>query len=281
MKKTLIVIMAALMPIMALAQAQIDTKKMKIADFPEKVTKVVLTGNEFFDQALQEDVAATWRVSPYEFCTLEEFESLKTDDNFYFLITTKDQFRRESAPGIQFMSLLKGGPKAANGIGEMLEVVAMPIASAEDPSGREFAFMPAFLDIIQNHALMSIESDIVGYAGLTNHTDNIKDCAGVRIVFADTDMSSQITKEVKNEYFDKDLHVIDEDDADKFIVNVVPNTLVSLVVAPASAPNGSYCYKMIIDSETHKLFYFRRHKITKKDGVGFLAEDIKKISSHR
>ena len=179
------------------------------------------------------------------------------------------------------MSLLKGGPKAANGIGEMLEVVAMPIASAEDPSGREFAFMPAFLDIIQNHALMSIESDIVGYAGLTNHTDNIKDCAGMRIVFADTDMSSQITKEVKNEYFDKDLHVIDEDDADKFIVNVVPNTLVSLVVAPASAPNGSYCYKMIIDSETHKLFYFRRHKITKKDGVGFLAEDIKKISSHR
>ena len=196
MKRILILMMAALMPMMAGAQAQIDTKKMKIADFPEKVTKVVLTGSEFFDQALQEDVAASWRVSPYEFCTLEEFESLKTDDNFYFLITTKDQFRRESAPGIQFMSLLKGGPKAANGIGEMLEVVAMPIASAEDPSGREFAFMPAFLDIIQNHALMSIESDIVGYAGLTNHTDNIKDCAGMRIVFADTDMSSQITKEV-------------------------------------------------------------------------------------
>lgn len=273
--------MAALMPMMAGAQAQIDTKKMKIADFPEKVTKVVLTGSEFFDQALQEDVAASWRVSPYEFCTLEEFESLKTDDNFYFLITTKDQFRRESAPGIQFMSLLKGGPKAANGIGEMLEVVAMPIASAEDPSGREFAFMPAFLDIIQNHALMSIESDIVGYAGLTNHTDNIKDCAGMRIVFAETDMSTQITKEVKNNHFDKDLHIIDEDDADKFIANVVPNTLVSLVIAPTAATNGSYCYKMLIDSETHKLFYFRRHRLTKKDGAGFLVEDIKKISSHR
>ena len=37
--------MAALMPMMAGAQAQIDTKKMKIADFPEKVTKVVLTGS--------------------------------------------------------------------------------------------------------------------------------------------------------------------------------------------------------------------------------------------
>ena len=281
MKRIIISLVAAVLPFLAGAQAQIDTKKMKIADFPEKVTKVVLTENEFFNLALQDDVAASWRVSPYEFCTLEEFESLKTDDNFYFLITTKDQFRRESAPGIQFMSLLKGGPKAANGIGEMLEVVSMPIASAEDPSGREFAFMPAFLDIIQNHALMSIESDIVGYAGLTNHTDNIKNCGGMRIVFAESDMSSQITKDVKNEYFDKDLHVIDDDDAEKFIANVVPNTLVSLVVTPAAANPGSYCYKMLIDSETHKLFYFRRHKITKKDGAGFLAEDIKKISSHR
>ena len=281
MKRIIISLVAAVLPFLAGAQAQIDTKKMKIADFPEKVTKVVLTENEFFNLALQDDVAASWRVSPYEFCTLEEFESLKTDDNFYFLITTKDQFRRESAPGIQFMSLLKGGPKAANGIGEMLEVVSMPIASAEDPSGREFAFMPAFLDIIQYHALMSIESDIVGYAGLTNHTDNIKNCGGMRIVFAESDMSSQITKDVKNEYFDKDLHVIDDDDAEKFIANVVPNTLVSLVVTPAAANPGSYCYKMLIDSETHKLFYFRRHKITKKDGAGFLAEDIKKISSHR
>ncbi|MBR4978665.1 MAG: hypothetical protein IKY95_06915 [Bacteroidales bacterium] len=281
MKRIMISLVAAMLPFLAGAQAQIDTKKMKIADFPEKVTKVVLTDNEFFNLVLQDEVAATWRVSPYEFCTLEEFESLKTDESFYFLITTKDQFRREAAPGIQFMSLLKGGPKASNGIGEMLEVASMPIASAEDPSGREFAFMPAFLDIIQEHALMSIESDIVGYAGLTNHTDNIKNCKGMRIVFAEGDMSSQITKEVENEYFDKDLHVIDDEDAEKFIANVVPNTLVSLVVAPAAATTGSYCYKMLIDSETHKLFYFRRHKITKKDGAGFLAEDIKKISSHR
>ena len=149
MKRIAILIIVTLMPIMALAQAQIDTKKMKIADFPEKVTKVVLTGNDFFDQALQEDVAATWRESPYEFCTMEEFESLKTDDNFYFLITTKDQFRRESAPGIQFMSLLKGGPKAANGIGEMLEVAAMPIASAEEVA-EELMFQSATPEFISS-----------------------------------------------------------------------------------------------------------------------------------
>lgn len=277
MKKIMILIMAAMMPVIAGAQAQIDTKKVKIADFPEKVTKIVLTGSDFFDLALQDDVAATWRVSPYEFCTIEEFEALKADENFYFLITTNDQFRREDSPGIQFMSLVKGGKGAEKGISEMFEVVSMPVASAEDPSGREYTFLAAFLDIIQKHVLMSIESDITGYAGLTNHTDNIQDCKGMRIVFSEDDLSGQVDRNL----FDEDMVITDEDEADEIMSDREAETLVSLVVAPSSGKSGSYCFKMLVNAETHELFYFRRHKITKKDAVGFLAEDIRKIMSHR
>lgn len=277
MKKIMILVMAAMMPVIAGAQAQIDTKKVKIADFPEKVTKIVLTGSDFFDLALQDDVAATWRVSPYEFCTIEEFEALKADENFYFLITTNDQFRREDSPGIQFMSLVKGGKGAEKGISEMFEVVSMPVASAEDPSGREYTFLSAFLDIIQKHVLMSIESDITGYAGLTNHTDNIQDCKGMRIVFSEDDLSGQVDRNL----FDEDMVITDEDEADEIMSDREAETLVSLVVAPSSGKNGSYCFKMLVNAETHELFYFRRHKITKKDAVGFLAEDIRKIMSHR
>lgn len=277
MKKIMILMMAAMMPVIAGAQAQIDTKKVKIADFPEKVTKIVLTGSDFFDLALQDDVAATWRVSPYEFCTIEEFEALKADENFYFLITTNDQFRREDSPGIQFMSLVKGGKGAEKGISEMFEVVSMPVASAEDPSGREYTFLSAFLDIIQKHVLMSIESDITGYAGLTNHTDNIQDCKGMRIVFSEDDLSGQVDRNL----FDEDMIITDEDEADEIMSDREAETLVSLVVAPSSGKNGSYCFKMLVNAETHELFYFRRHKITKKDAVGFLAEDIRKIMSHR
>jgi hypothetical protein len=75
--------------------------------------------------------------------------------------------------------------------------------------------------------------------------------------------------------------ITDEDEADEIMSDREAETLVSLVVAPSSGKNGSYCFKMLVNAETHELFYFRRHKITKKDAVGFLAEDIRKIMSHR
>ena len=75
-------LVALVLPLVAGAQAQINTKKVKISDFTEKITKVVLSGNSFFDSYFQEEISSRWRVSPYEFCTLEEFETLKTDDNY-------------------------------------------------------------------------------------------------------------------------------------------------------------------------------------------------------
>lgn len=282
MKKILILAMALILPLAAAAQdditvKEIYTKKVKIADFTEKVTKIVLTGRDFLDLSLQAEIEDTWKVSPYEFCTWEEFESLKSDDSYYFLIITKDRFKRESSPGIQFMTLLKGGEGADKGVEEMLAVVSMPMASADEPSGREFIFLPALLNIIQEHAVKSIESDIVGYTGLTNHTDNIQRSKGVKIVFAETDLSAQ----VKDSMFDKDMVITDEEEADGFMDDQAENTLVSFVVAPTAKTLGSYCYKMLIDADTHELYYFRRHKISKRDGVGFLAEDMKKIASHR
>ena len=92
---------------MAGAQAQINTKKVKIGDFTQKTTKVVLNGNPFMDGALKEEVSARWRVSPFEFCTLEEFDKIKTSEDYYFLPMVKGPFRKEAEPGIQFITLVK------------------------------------------------------------------------------------------------------------------------------------------------------------------------------
>lgn len=271
MKRLLIILTGILIPILASAQAQIETKKVKISDFPQKVTKVVLHGNEFYDAILKEEVALRWRVSPYEFCTMEEFEELKTDSRYYFLITTLGQFKKETAPGIQFLSLLKGG-KSKKGIDGMLEVVSLPYASAEYPSGRELVFLPALLDIIQAHTLKSMESDFDGYMGMSRYTKNMQNAQDMTIVFSEDEINSAVDSETRNA--DDRFIITDEDGADKYFMDSTPGTLVSYMVSPTEPMNGSYCYKLLINAETHEIYFFRRHKITEKYGVGFLPEDF-------
>jgi hypothetical protein len=279
MKKLLMILAAAIIPMIAGAQAQILTKKVKISDFTEKMTKFVLTGNEMFDLSLQEEVKARWRVSPYEFCTWEEFMNDRNSSDYYFLLTTSGQFKKETEPALDMFSLVKGGTGAT--INSMMEVMFLPFASAEDPSGREFVFLPVLLDIIQDHTLKSMEKDMNGYVGLSGYSTNMTRTGHMQIVFSEDDLNSEITREYMDINFDSDIVVTDEDTADIHIFENTPNTLVSYVVAPTNGNIGSYCYKMLINAQTHEIYYFSRHKISKKYGVGFLTEDIKRINSYR
>ena len=115
MKKFILFTLTIILSFSAFGQAQIDTKKVKIADFTQKITKVVLTGNMLHDAAMKREITARWHLSPYEFCTLSEFETLKTDSNYYFLLTASGQFKKEREPGLVFLTLVKGGAGAAKG----------------------------------------------------------------------------------------------------------------------------------------------------------------------
>lgn len=272
MKRLLIILTGILIPMLASAQAQIETKKVKISDFTQKITKVVLHGNDFYDAILKEEIALRWRISPYEFCTLEEFEELKTNSQYYFLITTLGQFKKETAPGIQFLSLVKGGKGAKKGVGEMLEVASLPYASVEYPSGRELVFLPALLDIIQNHTIKSMDSDFDGYIGMSRNTKNMQQAQQMKIVFFEDEINKEVDRVMRAS--DERFVMADEDEADQYLIDNAPNTLVSYMVAPTEPVNGSYCYKLLINAETHELYFYRRHKITDKYGVGFLIEDF-------
>lgn len=279
MRKTFALIITILLPLFAWGQAQINTKKMKIGDFTQKITKVVLSGNAFIDSSLKDDISTRWRVSPYEFCTVEEFETLKGSDEYYFLIYTSGQFKKDLEPSLDFLTLVKGGAGSEKGIKGMLEVVSLPIASAKSPSGREAIFLPAFLDIIQSYTLVSMEKDINAYGGLAYYTSKITETKNMNIVFSEDDINENVPHNEIDMFFDGELTMTDEDAVDELMLANTENTLVSFVVAPTDAAVGSFCYKMLIDTQNHELYYFKKHKITKVTGPGFLSEDLKRIYS--
>ena len=78
MKKTILVTIALLCGLMLFGQGKVKTRKYLLSDFTDKITKVVLPGNGILESALRQEVTDRWTASPFEFCTLEEFEQKKS-----------------------------------------------------------------------------------------------------------------------------------------------------------------------------------------------------------
>ena len=271
---------AVLAPVALHGQAKVSTKKLKIADLATRTTKVVLGSGGMMDSALRDEVAARWRISPYEFCTVEEFNSLKEDPSYYFLLVARSDEKKYR--GLLTLTLMKGGKvKAEDPQKRPVDVASLPLCAADFPSGREVVFLPAMLDILQDYVARAMRSDGAGYSGFDIYARQVRKTGIKRIFFSEDDLVPDMDWAFKEKYFDEDMVIMGEAEADKAFQDATYNTLVSYVVAPFDAENGSQCYKMLIDAGTHELMYYKHHRINARNWAGFLPKDIKAIFATR
>ena len=211
----------------AYGQGKIYTRKMRLADFPTKTTKVVLEGNSFLELTLREEIAVHWRISPFEFCDQDEYERLRHSSDYYFLTLLQEE-------GLAYLTLAKGGKEGEKDqLKQAFEVIRMPMASVDDPTGRELVFMGAFLDIIQHFVEQAMLSDKTAYGGLA--------------------ASNDVRLKGRTVYLDPDA-------ADEAYLEEKADALLAITIAPVQVSFSTFCYKMLISADTHELFFFDRRK---------------------
>ncbi len=238
MKKYFLVLLMLLFSATGWGQAKIYTKKARIADFQTKTTKVVLSGNPLLDATLREEVASRWRISPYEFCSVADYEALKDKTLYYFLRLATDS-------DFAYLILTKGGPKEdLDPLKERFDVVSLPVSSAGLASGRGLVYMSAFVDIIQNYMERAILSDKAAYVGIT--AERIP--SGRKVL-------------------------LDSDEADRAFAASTPGVLAGLIISPAAGGRGTHCYKMLIATDDHRLHYFKKERIRSGEEPDFNQRD--------
>ena len=271
MKKILLTLIAAALCLVAAGQARITTKRYRLSDFTERITKVVLPGNDIMDTSIKQAVLDGWRISPFEFCTTEEFKTLKKSSKYYFLLV--------SNADVSYLTITRGGSE--EGIGSE-EIVSIPLGDGDNFFGRERVFLPAMVEILQDYILKAMEKEKDSYAGLSIYNSNYrKDGRLKRICFSEDDLSSDVDMAAKQKLFDEDMFVSTEEEADSIFNAATFNTLVSYVVAPAEPKKGDTCYKMLIDASTLRLFWIKKHKISGEGDAGFRKEDLRALSRGR
>lgn len=220
------------------------TRKARLEDFPTKTLKVVAAGNSLLELCVRDEIASRWRISPFEFCDMEEYEELKEDNGYYFL-------RLGTVEGIAFLILTKGGKEnETDNLKKPFEVVRIPIASMGNPSGRELMYMGAFIDIVQAFTEEAMISDQAAYSGLSWY--NSRKLSGLRVL-------------------------VNTDEADAVYQEGTPDTVVGLVIAPTSISFDSFCYKMLISAETHELYYFNKSKYKGSKDALFSKAEIRQF----
>ena len=275
MKRFFALLAAVLTCLSALGQAQITTKKEKLSDFGSKTVKVVLTGNPFLDEPLREAVKNAWDMSPHETCTAEEFERLKTSDSHYFLMLLDMRGRKDAEDaGLTFVTLLKGGPSVKE-VGDMLEVVRLPLCAAGEPSGREPVLLPALLENMQAYVAQAMASDLKGFGSVLS---SIKLLSGTEVWLNREELSPQVDEAFLNKLFkNRNVHVGTAAEADA-VMQAGDNAVVGFSVAPAVPVPGAPCYLYLIDARTHEIYYYKKHKIGGSAGAGFLKSDLNALA---
>ena len=259
------------------AQGKVTTRKHLFADFTDKITKVVMSGNDLLDGALRQEVVDLWTVSPFEFCSPAEYESLKKSDAWYFLLVTAGQAKGEEEPMVRFLTLEKGGAESGDNIALRTEVISLPLCPVEGGSGRELVFLPALVKGVQDFAVEAMNSEKTAYSGMNWFNGNFDRKGGIkRIYLAREDISESVSEKDRSKYLDEDMILCDEDEADKAYTDRTYNTLVSYTVSA-----GTWSYKMLVEAGTDTVYYIRKHRISAKNAPGFLAEDLKRISRKR
>ena len=259
------------------AQGKVTTRKHLFADFTDKITKVVMSGNDLLDGALRQEVVDLWTVSPFEFCSPAEYESLKKSDAWYFLLVTAGQAKGEEEPMVRFLTQEKGGAESGDNVALRMEVISLPLCPVEGGSGRELVFLPALVKGVQDFAVQAMGSEKTAYSGMNWFNGNFDRKGGIkRIYLAREDISESVAEKDRSRYLDEDIILCDEDEADKAYTDRTYNTLVSYTVSA-----GTWSYKMLVEAGTDTVYYLRKHKIGAKSAPGFLTEDLKRISRKR
>jgi len=161
MKKFAVILLFLCFSALATAQEKIYTKKMRLADFSEKTTRVVLGGDDI-SKAIQEEVSLRWIFSPYEFCSRKDYETQKQNHEYSF-ITLEDK------EGLLWLTLSMGGKekgKNTDPLEEGFTILSFPVAPSEGSQIEAVHYMPAYIDILQRFISDAVQSDRIAYLGL-------------------------------------------------------------------------------------------------------------------
>lgn len=283
MKKLLVVILIGLFGINLFAQKEYVPTKEELLKFKSTKTLVVLEDNPLsdFNLTAKEILPAEWKLTKFDFITWKDFEKLRTDPAYSFILMNQVKFQNDKTNAkYNFLSLLLGGTSPS--LGDMADLCSVPLSYTgvdEDHYSYKLGIMLRFM---QNHVQMLLDNpELLSVNIFKHYNDNIAELKGKTVYFIPDELSKDINTAAKiKKVYSGDVKLVTREQMREAIDNRTPNVVFLHKVGPEGTRIKSRCYNILMGVDDAKFYYFNYHMVgdDSDDADAFLLSDLKKIT---
>ena len=269
-----------LFPVLILTGQAPFPDRDEIKQFEGSKTCVVLEDDPFssYNIYIKEAVKACWKITPYEFITVKDFNVRRLNPAYSFIVITQTNFDMDRSHGLyNFLNLLQG--KDVDKLSEMPEFCAIPLSFA-GVSDLIYSYkLGAIVAFMQKHAQKISEDPSLSLRKyLKYYNKNIPGIKNKTILVEQDDLTPDIStiKKIKK-YYSGSIEIVTNDEIIKAIENKAPETVILHKVGPMGDRDSGYCFIMFIGTDDSELYYYDLHMVDKANPNGLLPEDLKRL----
>jgi len=278
MKRTSLLYLLSLVFASLSAQAPMPTTADIDAFYKSKTLVVLEGGFSSYDIYIKEEIAKYWNITPFETISQQEFEEMRTDNNFSFLVVTETRFERDrEGVNYTFLNLLLGADVPT--IAEMPEFGSLPLAYTGVENENYSYKIGIMIKFLQNRVEGLKEStNVAAMKQLKYYNKDSKKIKTNTLYLFKEDLAPNVQESTKIlKYYPYDFKMVTNDELAK-VVGDDENAYFLHCVDPELTQREGWSFKLIFGIRDGGLYYFGRHTISEKKPGGFLDTDFKRIA---
>lgn len=281
MKKTLLILALSVAAMTINAQQRPYPTVDDAKKFLASTTCVVKEDSpfSFYNAEIKEAVDKYWKATPVKYISVEEFNVMRTDPSYSFIVLTITNFSNDkSGSAYDFLNLLLGAD--VDDLDQLPEFCAIPLSFAGAPEEEYSYKLGLIIRFMQYHAdLVTKNPTMTALRYLKYYNKNVPDISNKTILIRQEDLSPEINTEAKiKAYYPYAVKIVDEEAIISAVENQEKNTLIFHKVGPEVTKQTGTCMKMLISTDDAIMYYFDTHMVDSKNANGMLISDLKRIA---
>jgi hypothetical protein len=276
MKRIIIVI--AIVTMASQLSAQINfANATEIKQFLKSKTLVVLNDDPFssFNETIKACLPKLWTITPYEYITVDEFETKMSNSSYSFLMLSEAE---QTEDGVKctynFLNLILGGSSNLN---KMPDLGSVPLSYVDVDESNYLYKIGGILVFMQAHVKYASEHPSI-VPKLVNKDSGIDIKTKELWLLKDELPANFNTIEKIKAVYPYTVKLVTKEEIKKAIEDKNPNVVYMHKVGPQGTITGGKCWKFLVTAKEGEVLYYDGHKIDATNPDALLEKDFKSIA---